>query len=180
MFSICKWNVITEIHQRLYDSTASKWWKVCPICRIKIIFIQCLLHWTTWSISGVYKAILLILVFFYCTTFAVFVVPVCFPATILDKRVGTISNFPPPPTQCWSIEIKLQNSWTLQQNNSLSDTNIEWGEYHIWNISFSEGLQACGHVWWRSVASSRGWHIFLADILFLCVCCFLKKCLSSD
>ena len=49
-------------------------------------------------------------------------------ATILVKSVGTISNFTPPPTQCWSIEIKSQNFCTFQQNNSLSGTNIEWGE----------------------------------------------------
>ena len=32
---------------------------------------------------------------------------VCMQSAILDKSVGTISNFPPPPTQCWSVEIKL-------------------------------------------------------------------------
>ena len=62
-------------------------------------------------------------------------------AAILVKSVGTISNFPPPPTQCWSTEIKSQNFWTFQQNNSLSGTNIEWGE--------------------------RGFIFFLADIAFL-------------
>ena len=34
--------------------------------------------------------------------------------TILDKSVGMISNFPPPPTQCWSVEIKLPNFRTLR------------------------------------------------------------------
>ena len=51
--------------------------------------------------------------------------------TILVKSVEMISNFPPPPTQCWSIEIKSQNFLTFQQNNSLSGTNIESGEYKI-------------------------------------------------
>ena len=72
-------------------------------------------------------------------------------STILVKSVGTISNFSPPPTQCWSIEIKSQNFWTFQQNNSLSGTNIEWGEGGF--IFFS---------WYRVFAV------------------FLKKCLSSD
>ena len=29
------------------------------------------------------------------------------------QRVGTVSSFPPSLTQCWSFEIKLQNSGTL-------------------------------------------------------------------
>ena len=67
------------------------------------------------------------------------------------QKCWDYKQFPPSPYSMLVYWDKSQNFWTFQQNNSLSGTNIEWGEGGSYFFS-----------WYRVFAV------------------FLKKCLSSD